>query len=339
MRIAIYIISALLTNYVFSLATSILITAGFDKMGSDPGSPGIMLFSLMCINGILSIVTAAIMGIAKAKYHKEFPAKFSALIFLFTYFPFHIIGLYVPDEQLGFLAAPLGTLLAIMLFFSYIPFFHTIAQGLVNLYEFVKRQELSGNRKVKFYVLAGFAGIVLLTGLWLAHPFPSPAPNVLSMQDHWQLLETGGQDWQSDAYLNSVYFDVIGILPYKISATYLSKSKPDERYSIEIDENGKIYKKETSKTYPMRENAKLPIQREDWVIGSEQAWDLFQKNKEISTCLTSDDKHVPINMHLGRILSGRLAWELLVSSCLDESHSASFYLNAKTGETIESYLQ
>lgn len=339
MRIVIYIISALLTNYVFSLATSILVTAGFDKMGGDIGSPGIMLFSLLCINGILSIVTATIMGVAKAKYHKEFPAKLSALIFLFMYFPIHIIGLYFPDEQLSFLAAPLGNLFGAMQFFSYIPFFHMTAQGLINLYEFVKKKELAGNRYVKFYVLAGIAGIVLLTGWWMAHPFPSPAPNVLSMQDHWQLLESGGQDWQSDAYLNRAYFDVIGILPYKISATYLSKSKPDERYSIEIDENGKIYKKETSKTYPMRENAKLPIQREDWVIGSEQAWDLFQKNKEISACLSSDDKHVPISMHLGRILSGRLAWDLLVSSCHDDSHSASFYLDAKTGETIESYLK
>lgn len=139
MRTAIYIISALLANYVFSLATSIFIMAGFDKMGVDPGSPGIMLFSLLCINGILSIVTATIMGIGKAKYQREFPAKFSGLIFLFTYFPFHIIGLYVPDEKLGFLEAPLGNLLAIMLFFSYIPFYHMTAQGLVNLYEFVKK--------------------------------------------------------------------------------------------------------------------------------------------------------------------------------------------------------
>ena len=136
MRIFIYIISALLTDYVFSLATSILVTAGFYKMGSDLGSPGIMLFSLLCICGFLSIVTATIMGIAKAKFQKEFPARFSALIFLFTYFPFHIIGLYIPDEKLGFLAAPLAALLTFMVFFSYIPFFHMTAQGLINLYKF-----------------------------------------------------------------------------------------------------------------------------------------------------------------------------------------------------------
>jgi hypothetical protein len=138
MQVAIYIISALLTNYLFSVATTLLITAGFEKMGSDPGSPGIMLFSLMCINGVLSLVTAAIMGIAKAKYQKEFPAKFSALIFLITYFPFHIIGFYFPDEQLGSFTAPLAILFVTMLFFSYIPFFHTTAQGLTNLANLLK---------------------------------------------------------------------------------------------------------------------------------------------------------------------------------------------------------
>jgi hypothetical protein len=339
MRIAIYIISALLTNYVFSLVTSILITAGFDKMGSDPGSPGIMLFSLLCICGILSIVTAVIMGIGKAKYHKEFPAKFSVLIFLFTYFPPHIIGFYVPDEKLGFLAAPLGILLAIMLFFSYIPFFHMTAQGLVNLYEFVKRQELAGNRYLKFYVLAGIGGIVLLTGWWMTKPEPPPLPNVLSLQDHWGLLESGGRDWQSDAYLNDVTFDVIGIMPYKISATYLSKIKQDEQYSIEIDENGKIYKKETSKNYPMRESAKLPIKREDWAIGSVQALDLFLRDKTISTCAASRDKDFPLYMHLHRTVSGRLAWELVGEDCFKEGVRSSFYLDAKTGEIIKSYLQ
>ncbi len=192
---------------------------------------------------------------------------------------------------------------------------------------------------MKFYVLAGISGIVLLTGWWMVTPGPPPSPSVMSLQENWELLESGGRDWQSDAYLNDVYFDVIGILPYKISATYLSKSKPDEQYSIDIDENGNIHKKETSKNYPMRESAKLPIKREDWTIGSVQAWDLFLKSNTISTCTTSDDKHIPIHMHLGRILSGRLAWSLLVSDCFDERDSSSFYLDAKTGEKIKSYLQ
>lgn len=339
MRIAIYIISALLTNYVFSVATSILVMAGFDKMGSDPGSPGIMLFVLSCVCGIFSIVTAAIMEIAKVKYHKGFPAKYSALIFLFTYFPFHIIGLYVPDEKLGVIAAPLGDLLAIMVFISFIPFYHMTAQGLINLFEFVKRQELAGNRYLKLFVLVGFGGFALLTGWSVVNLFPPPAPHVLSMQDHWQLVESGGREWQGDAYLNSVKFDVIGIMPYKISATYLSGSKPDERYSIDIDGSGSIIRKETRENHPMRESAKLPIKRDDWVIGSAQAWDIFLANQTISTCTTSDDEHVPIYMHLGRIFSGRLAWELLVSNCFNEGEGYSFYLDAKTGEIIESYLE
>jgi hypothetical protein len=339
MRIAIYIISALLTDYVFSLATSILITASFDKMGSDPGSPGIMLFSLLCVCGILGIVTATIMGIGKAKYHKEFPAKSSALIFLFTYFPFHIIGLYVPDEKLGFLAAPLGNLLAIMVFFSYIPFFHMTTQGLINLYEFVKRQELAGNRYPKIFVLAGIGGIVLLTGWLMSQPETRPLPNVMSLQENWKMLESGGRDWQSDAYLNDITFDVDRAMPYKISATYLSKSTPDETYSIDIDENGKIYNKETRKTYPIREIAKLPINREDWAIESTQAWDMFLKDETISTCSAKRDPHVPIYMNLHRTVSGRLAWDLVVQNCPDEGVWSRFFLDAKTGEIIESFLQ
>src|SRR5690348_3068590 len=101
MQIAIYVIAALLTGYVFSVTTTIFIVYGIEKTGGDPGSPAIALFVLMFICGVLSIVTATVMGIAKAKYQKEFPAKFSALIFLFTYFPFHVIGLYFSDAQLG----------------------------------------------------------------------------------------------------------------------------------------------------------------------------------------------------------------------------------------------
>jgi len=341
MQIAIYIISALLTNYIFSVLTSLLIVFGIEKTGGDPGSPGIMLISLLCINGILSIATAVIMGIAKAKYKKEFPAKFSALIFLLTYFPFHIIGNYISDEQLGALAVPLATLTVIMLFFSYIPFFHMTAQGFINLNEFVKKQELTGNRHTKFVVLASLGAIVLFVGWLIFKPETRPIPNVLSLQDNWGLLESGGRDWQSDAYLNSISFDVNESMPYKISATYLSKSIPDEMYTIDIQKNGEI-----STEIPgfdpssWRENAKLQIAREDWEIGSMQAWNAFLKNKDVNTCVvTSQEKHVTIFMDLHRIGTGKLAWELTIWDCLFEGDDHSFYLDAKTGETIESYFE
>ncbi|MHC1782403.1 MAG: hypothetical protein AB9891_06520 [Anaerolineaceae bacterium] len=259
MKIAIYIISACLTNFLFSFATTIIITMGFDKMGSDPGSPVILLISLMCICGILSIVTATIMGTVKTKYQKEFPAKFSLLIFLLTYFPSHIVEFFFPEQQLDILAAPLGILLAIMLFFSYIPFFHMTAQGLINLYVFARKQELAGKWYAKLFVLAFTSAIVIFTGWLIFNPQTQPSPNLLSLHDNWELLETSGRDWQRDAYLNDVVFDVNEAMPYKISATYLSKSKPEERYSIAINENGNIYNKETLENYPMRESAKLPI--------------------------------------------------------------------------------
>jgi len=160
MQMIIYIISALLTNYVFSVETSLLIISAIVKSGDDVGSPGILLFVLMSICGMLSIVTAAIMEIAKTKFQKEFPAKFSVLIFLFTYFPIHIIGFYFSDAQLGSLATPLFNLTFFMMLFSYIPFFHMIAQGLINVNEFVKRKETAGNRYPKFIFLA-FLGVIV----------------------------------------------------------------------------------------------------------------------------------------------------------------------------------
>ena len=166
MQISTYIISALLSNFVFSVATFFYIFSAIEKSGDHVDSPGILLFVLVFICGILSIVTATIMGIAKAKYQKEFPAKFSALIFVFTYFPIHIIELYVSDKQLDSLSIPLWDWAGNMMFFSYIPFFHMTTQGLINLDEFVKRQELAGNRYPKFFALASFGAIILFVG-WL----------------------------------------------------------------------------------------------------------------------------------------------------------------------------
>ena len=167
MQISTYIISALLSNFVFSVATFFFIFSYMVKAGVD-GSPGIMLFVLMFNCAILSIVTATIMGIAKAKYQKEFPAKFSAIIFVFTYFPVHIIELYFSDKQLDSLSIPLWDWAGYMMFFSYIPFFHMTTQGLINLNEFVKRQELAGNRSPKFFVWASF-GAIILFACWLIY--------------------------------------------------------------------------------------------------------------------------------------------------------------------------
>lgn len=136
----IYVISALMTNWIFSTLTVGAIVFGIEKTGGNPGSPGIPLVIFLFINGILSIITAIIMGIAKV-YKKEFPAKFSMLVFIFTYFPFHIIGLYIPDKLLGSLASSIASLTAYMLLFSYIPFFHMTAQGLINTYEYIKKRK------------------------------------------------------------------------------------------------------------------------------------------------------------------------------------------------------
>ena len=331
MEIAIYVISALLTNFVFSVATSLLIVFGIEKSGGDPGAPIIMLVGLLCICGILSIVTAAAMGTAKAKYQKEFPAKFSALIFLFTYFPFHILGIYFPDAQLDFLAE----LFAIMQFFSYIPFFHMTAQGLVNLNEFVKRQELAGNRQAKFFVLTFLGVIVLFAGWLIFKPETQPTTGVVSLQDNWQLLESGGRNWHTDAYLEDIWFYPNSRLPYEIEAAYLSKSFPDEEYSIKINKQGEILKPETDATSPMRESAKLPIKKDDWKIGSIQAWNMFTQIESVNSCTKPSEKNAFFAMDLDRIDSGILSWHLSISGCTTLADNSSYYLDAKTGETIE----
>ena len=132
-----YIISALIGSFSFSIVTSILIVFGIEQMGEDPGAPAIMLVGFIFICGILSVVTWAIMDIMKTKFQKEFPAKVSAGIFLFMYLPFHIIGLFFTDGQYDFLAIPT----TIMLFLSYVPFFHLVAQSLTNLDKLFRKRK------------------------------------------------------------------------------------------------------------------------------------------------------------------------------------------------------
>jgi hypothetical protein len=139
MLFIIYFISALVTGFLFSVVTSMLLVFGIEQTGGDPGAPVIMLIGFAFFCGVLSIITAAAMSTAKAKYQKEFPVKFSAIIFLLMYLPFHFIGFYFPEvpEQLNFLAIPL----VIMLVLSYVPFFHMAAQSLIDIYEFFRRNK------------------------------------------------------------------------------------------------------------------------------------------------------------------------------------------------------
>lgn len=136
----IYVVSALSTNWIFSTITAGAIVVGIEKTGGDVGSPGILLVVFLFINGTLSIITAITMAIAKI-YEKEFPAKFSILVFIFTYFPIHIFEFYIPDKILGSLASPIASLNGYMLIFSYVPFFHLTAQGLINMYEYIMNKK------------------------------------------------------------------------------------------------------------------------------------------------------------------------------------------------------
>jgi len=133
----IYFFTAIVTGFLFSFITSMLLVFGIEQTGGDPGTPAIMLVSFMCICGVLSIISTSTMSRIEAKYHKEFSVKFSFIIFLMMYLPFHIIGFYFTEGQLDFLVIPS----TVMLFLSYVPLFHMTSQGFINIYEFFKKRK------------------------------------------------------------------------------------------------------------------------------------------------------------------------------------------------------
>ncbi len=136
MLFAIYLISALIDGFLFSVVTSMLIVTGIEKTGGDAGTPALMLIALMFICGLLSLYTASIMSWERNEQKKRIPVIVSAITFLALYLPFHIIGLYFSYGKLDFLAIPF----MIMMFSSYIPFFRMTAQTLINVYEFFERK-------------------------------------------------------------------------------------------------------------------------------------------------------------------------------------------------------
>ncbi len=133
MTTAIHIVSTFVASFLYSFFTSILIVAGIERMGEDPGTPAIMLFGLMVITVFLSVVTANIMSNAEKK-NKVFPVKFSFLIFVVMYGVAHLLALYVTDSVFW------GNFSVILLFASHIPFYHTFSQSLLNGYAFIKKR-------------------------------------------------------------------------------------------------------------------------------------------------------------------------------------------------------
>jgi hypothetical protein len=88
----------------------------------------------------------------------------------------------------------------------------------------------------------------------------------------------------------------------------------------------------------MRESAKLPIKIDDWKIGSVQAWNMFMQIESVNSCVKPSENNAFFYMVLHRIGSGKLAWDLSISGCSTLVDHSSYYLDAKTGETIESYF-
>lgn len=89
----------------------------------------------------------------------------------------------------------------------------------------------------------------------------------------------------------------------------------------------------------MRESAKLPINRNDWSIGSVQAWNMFMQIESVNSCVKPSEKNAFFYMALHRIASGRLAWDLSVSGCSTLPDHSSYYFDAKTGNRVGSYFE
>ena len=127
----IHFISIPVCSFLYSFFTSILIVAGIEKFGEDPGSPAIMLIGFLVICIFLSIVTAGIMSNGAEK-GKVFPVKFSFPLFVVMYVSAHLLALYVTASAFW------GNVSALLLFISHIPFYHVFSQCLLNGYDFIK---------------------------------------------------------------------------------------------------------------------------------------------------------------------------------------------------------
>ncbi len=136
MSVLIRIVSIALSSFLYSFITSLLIMFGIEESGGDPGTPAIMLVGFLIICMFLGILTASIMSNAKEKRNKAFPVKISLPAFITMYAFGHIFAIYFPT------VAFLGNLSAILLFVSYVPFYHVFSQSLLNGYAFIKERRL-----------------------------------------------------------------------------------------------------------------------------------------------------------------------------------------------------
>ncbi len=137
---AIYLFSALLSDFLFSFMTTNLIVFGIENVNGDPGAPIIMLIGFLFICGVLGTLTAIFTPSMEenfeGRFHRELTAKSSGIAFLVMYLPFHIMGIFFNSGKLDFLAIPS----VILLLLSYVPFYFMITKSFVHLYELLKER-------------------------------------------------------------------------------------------------------------------------------------------------------------------------------------------------------
>ncbi len=166
-----YIVSAILSDLVFSVITVFLMTYGPNNGDQERGAIGSLMIFL-CSCGLLTIVPFAIMELVDTNFHRRLPVKYSLAVFLLTYFPALAIGIFSNELHIQTTGSPAYLIMFLMLILSYVAFFHISAESLLKLDRFTGWSEVFPKIQPRFLHMAAWTlGIViliiLLVVLWL----------------------------------------------------------------------------------------------------------------------------------------------------------------------------
>jgi hypothetical protein len=195
-----------------------------------------------------------------------------------------------------------------------------------------------------------FVLVIFGIGWVLFQPKASSTPQVLSLNENWEMLENGANGWQNNAYLTSVSFYLTKTMDpdaLQVAAEFHSSHVPsDEMLLVGINNAGKVVSSPLDMmpgqaiepeageiVVSAGSSAQKPIQQGEWSIDSQAALDLFAKDQEIGLCLGSSNSETTLILH--KVYTDYPAWELRIAYCPDSTSFNSYYLNAKTGERFD----
>gem|GEM_PF-5912140 len=217
-----------------------------------------------------------------------------------------------------------------------------------------KAIELQIRRQRKAMLVVAACLLLLLGAGWVFfRPNKNNVPQVASLKETWEILESSAREWQEDAYLTNVSFNVtreIIIDPFaiKISAEFHSSHVPsDEMLFVGITNSGKVIKHlidmmpgQAQESKPegiyggVGSRTEIPIYQGEWSIESQDALNIFAKDREVGLCFSSS-KASSIELSLNKAYTEYPAWELIIVNCPDKGEYRAYYLNARTGELFD----